>query len=119
MFAGPSDSRSIEIQVKGPDKDVIYAKAQQIMEVLHQVPHTKNIRTDWENRIVKVMVKIDQHRARRAGVTSDDIATALKGFFNGTNITEYREGDDIIPILLRANDNERFNLDILVIFEST
>ena len=33
--------------------------------------------------------------------------------FNGTNITEYREGDDIIPILLRANDNERFNLDRL------
>jgi multidrug efflux pump subunit AcrB len=59
------------------------------------------------------MVKIDQHRARRAGVTSDDIATALKGFFSGTNITEYREGDDIIPILLRANDDERFNLDRL------
>jgi len=113
MFAGPSDSSSIKIQVKGPDKDIIYAKAQEIMDVLHQVPHTKNIRTDWENRIVKVMVKIDQHRARRAGVTSDDIATALKGFFNGTNITEFREDDDIIPILLRANDNERFNLDRL------
>ncbi|SFC61812.1 efflux RND transporter permease subunit [Pseudoalteromonas denitrificans] len=113
MFAGPSDSSSIKIQVKGPDKDLIYAKAQEIMDVLHQVPHTKNIRTDWENRIVKVMVKIDQHRARRAGVTSDDIATALKGFFSGTNITEYREGDDIIPILLRANDDERFNLDRL------
>ncbi len=113
MFAGPSDSSTIKIQVKGPDKDIIYAKADEIMAVLHDVPNTKNVRTDWENRIVKVMVKVDQHRARRAGVTSDDIATALQGFFSGANITEYREGDDIIPIVLRANDNERFNLDRL------
>lgn len=113
MFAGPSDSSTISIQVKGPDKDVIYAKANEIMAVLQKVPHTKNIRTDWENRIVKVKVKVDQHRARRAGVTSEDIATALQTYFSGATVTEFREGDDIIPVILRANDEERFNLDRL------
>jgi multidrug efflux pump subunit AcrB len=113
MFAGPSDSSTISIQVKGPDKDILYAKAEEIMAVLHQVPYTKNVRTDWENRIVKVKVKVDQHRARRAGVTSEDIATALQGFFSGANITEYREGDDVIPVILRAKADERFNLDRL------
>jgi len=113
MFAGPSDSSTISIQVKGPDKDILYAKAEEIMAVLHQVPYTKNVRTDWENRIVKVKVNVDQHRARRAGVTSDDIATALQGFFSGAMITEYREDDDIIPVILRAKDDERFNLDRL------
>ena len=113
MFAGPSDSSTISIQVKGPDKNVIYAKANEIMGVLKKVPHTKNIRTDWENRIVKVQVKVDQHRARRAGVTSKDIATALQTFFSGATVTEFREGDDIIPVILRANDEERFNLDRL------
>jgi len=113
MFAGPSDSSSISIQVKGPDKDILYAKADEIMAVLQKVPYTKNVRTDWENRIVKVKVKVDQHRARRAGVTSDDIATALQGFFSGAMVTEYREGDDIIPVILRAQEDERFNLDRL------
>jgi len=113
MFAGPSDSSTISIQVKGPDKDIIYAKAQEVMAVLQKVPYTKNVRTDWENRIVKVKVKVDQHRARRAGVTSDDIASALQGFFSGTLVTEYREGDDIIPVILRAQEDERFNLDRL------
>ncbi|NQZ12464.1 MAG: efflux RND transporter permease subunit, partial [Algicola sp.] len=60
MFAGPSDSAIIKIQVKGPDKDVLYAKAKEIMAVLHEVPNTINVRTDWENRIVKVMVNVDQ-----------------------------------------------------------
>lgn len=113
MFAGPSDSSTITIQVKGPDKDVLYAKAQEIMDVLHSVPNTINIRTDWENRIVKVMVNVDQHRARRAGVTSEDIATALQSYFTGASVTEYREDDDIVPIILRATEEERHNLDRL------
>jgi multidrug efflux pump subunit AcrB len=113
MFAGPSDSSTISIQVKGPDKDILYEKAKEIMSVLQAVPHTKNVRTDWENRIVKMQVKIDQHRARRAGVTSSDVATALQGYFSGANITEYRDGDDIIPVVFRAEEEERFNLDRL------
>lgn len=111
MFLGPSDSSTIKIQVKGPDKDVIYAKAQQIMSTLRQVPNTVDIRQDWENMIVKVQVIVDQHRARRAGVTSEDIANELQGYFSGSMVTEYREGDDIIPVVFRARDNERFNLD--------
>jgi len=113
MFAGPSDSSSISIQVKGPDKDILYKKSKEIMAVLQAVPYTKNVRTDWENRIVKVQVQIDQHRARRAGVTSSDVATALQGYFSGVNITEYRDGDDIIPVVFRADEEERFNLDRL------
>jgi multidrug efflux pump subunit AcrB len=113
MFAGPSDSSSISIQVKGPDKDILYEKAKEIMAVLQSVPYTKNVRTDWENRIVKMQVKIDQHRARRAGVTSSDVATALQGYFSGANVTEYRDGDDIIPVVFRAEEEERFNLDRL------
>ncbi|GAA0357396.1 efflux RND transporter permease subunit VmeI [Bowmanella denitrificans] len=113
MFLGPSDSSIIKIQVKGPDENVIYAKAQQIMALLGDIPHTLDVRSDWENRIVKIEVQVDQHRARRAGLTSSDIATALQGYFSGAVITEFREGDDIIPVMLRAADAERSNLDRL------
>ncbi len=113
MFLGPSDSNSIKIQVKGPDKNVIYKKAQQVMDVLHNTPNTIDIRTDWENLIVKVDVKIDQHRAKRSGLTSDEIAQALETYVSGTQITEYREGDEIIPVVLRAEQAERESLDRL------
>ncbi|GLX79184.1 multidrug transporter AcrB [Thalassotalea insulae] len=113
MFLGPSDSSTIKIQVKGPDSKVIYQKAQQIMDVLHQVPNTIDIRNDWENLIAKVNVQIDQHRAKRAGLSSNDIAQALQAYFSGAQITEYREQDEIIPIVLRAKDAERHNLDRL------
>jgi multidrug efflux pump subunit AcrB len=113
MFLGPSDSSTIKIQVKGPDKEVIYKKAQQIMAVLHNVPNTLDIRTDWENLITKIDVQIDQHRAKRSGLTSEEIAQALDAYFSGSKITEFREGDNIIPVVLRAEQAERQSLDRL------
>ncbi|MDO6447143.1 efflux RND transporter permease subunit [Colwellia sp. 1_MG-2023] len=113
MFLGPSDAKTIKIQVKGPDKNVIYHKAQQIMDLLHQIPDTINIRNDWENLIVKIDVQVDQHRAKRAGLTSTEIADALQTYFSGAQITEFREEDEIIPIVLRAQEAERHNLDRL------
>lgn len=113
MFLGPSDSNTISIQVKGPDKDVIYRKAQEVMAILHKTPNTLDIRNDWENLIVKVDVQIDQQRAKRSGLTSSEIAQALETYFSGTQITEYREGDEIIPVVLRAEQAERENLDRL------
>ena len=99
MFLGPSDAKTIKIQVRGPDKNVIYQKAQQIMDLLHEVPNTINIRNDWENLIVKIDVRVDQHRAKRAGLTSTEIANALQTYFSGAQITEFREEDEIIPIV--------------------
>ena len=58
-------------------------------------------------------MQIDQHRAKRAGLTSSDIAQTLQSYFSGAQITEYREQDEIIPIILRADVNERNSLDRL------
>nr|CRH04422.1 Putative AcrB/AcrD/AcrF family protein [Candidatus Magnetococcus massalia] len=111
MFMGPNDSSKLEIQVKGPDSDVIYAKAQEIATLFREIPGTTDIKVNWENRITKVQVLVDQKRARRSGVTSEDIARSMNAYFNGEQITEFREGDDIIPIIMRAAEGERFNLD--------
>ncbi|GLS24754.1 efflux RND transporter permease subunit [Marinibactrum halimedae] len=111
MFLGPSDSSKLEVQVKGPDADVIYHKAQEIAALLRDVPGTIDVRTNWENRITNVIVDVDQQRARRAGVTSSDIANSMQGYFDGTMVTEFRDGGDIIPIIMRAEETERMNLD--------
>lgn len=113
MFLGPSDSSILKVQVKGPDKEVIYNKAQEIMAVLNAAPNSLNVRTDWENLITKISVKIDQHRAKRAGLTSSEIAQALDSYFTGLSITNFRDQDEIIPIVLRAGDDERNSLDRL------
>ncbi len=111
MFLGPSDSSKLEVQIKGPDADVLFANAEKIKEVFRSIPNTIDVRSNWENRITKVLVEVDQQRARRAGVTSTDIAQTMQAGFNGMEITEFRDDDDVIPIIMRASQEERFNLD--------
>jgi len=113
MFLGPSDSTKIEIQVKGPDPDYLLATAGEIEAILRGVPGAIDIRHDWENRIPRLVVAVDQARARRAGVTSADVARSMAAYVSGRPVTEFREGDDIIPVVARGAADERGDLDRL------
>ncbi|MEM8500514.1 MAG: efflux RND transporter permease subunit [Pseudomonadota bacterium] len=113
MFLGTSDSSTIEVQIKGPDSDVLYENAESIKALLRSMPGVIDVRSDWETRIVKAQVQVDQKRARRAGVTSEDIAVSMSGGIDGLTVTEFREGDDVIPVIFRGNSGERFSIDRL------
>ncbi len=113
MFLGPSDSGVIEVQVRGPDADYIYAMADRVVAALAAVPGTIDLRHDWENRISRLKVEVDQARARRAGVSSRDVATAMAAYLSGRQVTEFREGDDIFPVMVRAVADERGDLERL------
>ena len=112
MFLGPSDSSVLEVQVIGPDRDYIYETARGVETLLAEaIPGVRDIRQNWENRTARVVVDVDQTRARGAGVTSADVAQTMSAYFNGRPVSEYREGDDVIPIVARAVESERTNLD--------
>ncbi len=59
---------------------------------------------DWGEPVIRTRVNIDQNRARRAGVTSQSIASSLNAYFEGIAVSDYREGDKIIPIVVRGDD---------------
>lgn len=110
MWLGPTETGLVEIRVSGPDERVLSAKADALLAAFRAVPGTIDIRQDWENPILKVLVSVDQARARRAEVTSSDIATSLNAFVSGGRVTDYREGDSVIPIVLRGAEDERSQL---------
>lgn len=111
MYLGPSDSTKIDVQVKGPDAGTVYRTAGEIERILADLPGSHGVRQNWQNRITKIRVEVDQTRARRAGVTSADVAASLEGYFSGRRVTEFREGDDIFPVVARAQGRERTDLD--------
>ena len=113
MFLGPSDSSKIDVQIKGPDATFIFEKALEIEAILRKLEGTYDIRNDWENRVTEIKINVNQQQARRAGVSSQDIAQSLQSYFSGLVVTEYREGDDILPVMIRAPSSERFDLNRL------
>jgi len=111
MFLGPSDPRILEVKVAGPDADFIYSQAVALVDMLNAIPGTTDVKQNWENRITKIAVDVDQQRALRAGVTSTDVAETLAAYFSGRSFSQFREGDEIFPIVARATGEERSDLD--------
>ncbi|UII78778.1 efflux RND transporter permease subunit [Flagellimonas sp. CMM7] len=100
----------IEIKVSGNDPDVLSSLAEKIKIKLSSIQGTKNVKDDWGPKSKKFLIKIDQNRAQRAGVTSQDIAASLLTVLDGFETGSYREQDKSIPIVMRSDANQQQTL---------
>lgn len=113
MWLGGTESGVVEVRLTGTDADILVTKAKQLLDRLRKIPGTLDIKHDWENKILKVEVLVDQARARRTGVTSQEVAASLNTYIDGAEITDYREGDKTIPLVLRGLEAERSQITLL------
>ncbi len=107
---GAFDDWKIEARFSGPanaDPDILRSLAQQGMAVLEANPMAREVRTNWRNRIRRIVPQYNQERGRWAGVTRENLASATRRAFDGVVVGQYREKDDLIPIVVRNVKDER------------
>lgn len=122
LQTGPAGWPPIQVQVMGRDLDTLFAIVDEVKAQLRTIDGTRLIDDDWGAQAKKFRVRIDQARARRAGLTSQDIAVSLEAYLSGLVATEFREGEELIPITLRAGAHERNdlgNLESINVFSQT
>jgi multidrug efflux pump subunit AcrB len=107
---GPSNTWKFEVRISGPleaDPAVLRRLSAEGMAILSESPLVGVYRTNWRERTQKVVPVYDQKRARWAAVARSDLANATKRAFDGRTIGLYREGDDLIPIIGRHQEEQR------------
>jgi len=107
MFLGPSDPNVIQVQVKGPDIAYLQDVSKDLESILNDVPGTIDVWSNWYNPVTRLDVRVDQQRALAAGVTSADTAAALSRYVTGAPVSEFRDFDEVYPIVTRAIGTER------------
>jgi multidrug efflux pump subunit AcrB len=110
LALGPPAAAPVEIRLSARDTDLLFRIEEQVKKRLAATHGTRNIRDDWGPRSKKILVKINQPRARRAGVSNMDVAISLQSALSGLETTEYREDDEVIPIVLRSVAADRQDL---------
>lgn len=107
MWTTGSEPGLVEIRLLGPDAQYLYGKGQELTDSVRAMRGTIDVRSNWENKVLKAPVLIDQVRARRAGISSQEVANSLQANIDGIKATEYREGDQAIPVMLQSVEEER------------
>jgi multidrug efflux pump subunit AcrB len=100
----------IEVKISGSDPDILSKISNKIKIKLSSIQGTKNVKDDWGPKSKKFLIEIDQNRAQKAGVTSQDIAASLYTTLNGFATGSYREDDKSIPIVMRSDANQQQSL---------
>jgi len=107
---GAWDDWKFEARFSGPanaDPAVLRDLAKQGMDILEASPYAKEVRTNWRQRSREMVVEYNQERARWAGITRENVASATKRTFDGNVLGLYREKDELIPIVIRSVEDER------------
>ena len=113
LESGGGSKNPLEVRFIGPDSKQIKENAKELRAILESTPGLRSVGDDWGLKKRKIIIDIDKARAFRAGVTNQDIATSLQSVFDGTPVSEYREGKFSITMLLRSNTANRNNLSKL------
>ena len=107
---GPPVGYPVQFRVTGEHIEVVRALARKVAAKVHENPHVANVHLDWEEPSKVVHLIIDQDRARALGVSTANLAQFLQSTLSGSGVSQYREDNELIEILLRGTLQERREL---------
>lgn len=107
FILGPGGGSKIEAVFKGPNPAELRLLAAEAKALMVKDGRAKSIKDDWRQPVSVIQPIYAETWARRAGVSREDLAMALQTGFSGRQVGQYREKDDLIPIISRAPEIER------------
>ncbi len=108
---GPGRDAKIEARFSGPDAEVLRQLAEQAKAIMREDTDSKDIRDDWRSPVKVVTPVFNEQVGRQLGVTREDLGFALQYAFDGSTVGTYRDGIHLLPIKVRAPQDERVDVD--------
>ena len=106
----PVPDAAIEFGFIGDDIDTLRRLTQAAEEIMWRTAGTVNIRNSWGNRVPTGLPLYSQMKGQRIGVTRSQMAQGITIATQGYRLGEYREGDQFMPILLKDENIDTYNL---------
>ncbi|MFN1268118.1 multidrug transporter AcrB [Pseudomonas lundensis] len=110
---GPPVGYPVQFRVTGEHIEEVRALARKVAAKVRENPHVVNVHLDWEEPSKVVYLNVDQDRARALGVSTAHLSRFLQSTLLGSTVSQYREDNELIEILLRGTPHERTELALL------
>ncbi|BCK86813.1 cobalt-zinc-cadmium resistance protein CzcA [Sideroxyarcus emersonii] len=104
---GPPVGYPVQFRIIGQELDKVHEIADQVLQTVKQSPDTKNVSQDSSEPIKTIDIELDQGKARALGISSQALSRYLQMLHSGISVTQYREGDKRIEVVMRAEEEDR------------
>jgi multidrug efflux pump subunit AcrB len=108
---GPGGNGKVQARFSGSDPNVLRSLSKQAQAIIYNDANAKSVRSSWRQRVKVVRPVLAEEQANLNGITRTGVAYALLQGFEGATVGLYREGDLLLPIILRAAQAERINFN--------
>ncbi len=110
---GPGGKGKIQARFSGPDSETLRNLASQAASIIRAHPNSKAIRTDWRQRVKLLRPQLAEDRANLLGIGKPELSQAIRQAFAGVTVGVYREGDLLLPVIMRAPEDQHSDINLL------
>ena len=111
LSVGPPAAFPVMFRVSGDNHDQVRAVAEQVRDHLRGDKAVTEVVLDWYEKNKVMRLDIDQDKARALGIDSETLAISLQASLTGIPVTEFRERQKTISIVVRTGWQDKNNLD--------
>jgi multidrug efflux pump subunit AcrB len=121
---GPPQGPPINIEIRGDDYDDVLTTANAMRQFLRDLDFegVEELKIDVDKRKPELPITIDREKARRYGLSTQNIGYTIRTALFGREVSTFKDGEDDYPINVRFEESSRNNVDALmnqkVIFRS-
>ncbi len=106
---GPPSKYPVMFRVMGPDPDQVTRIASKVEDVMRANPNTRQVNTDWGEKVPTAHFVLDQQRLQMIGLTPAEASTQLQFLLSGVPVTQVREDIRTVDLIARSAGAQRLD----------
>jgi multidrug efflux pump len=110
---GPPAGYPVQYRLSGSDIPRLKVEAEKLRTILAAQPQVTAVNLDWNAQSLAVKAQLDQDKIKALGLSSDEVGRLVALQLSGATVTQFRENDLLIDVMLRTPRNEHRDVDAL------
>ncbi|HNP99999.1 MAG TPA: efflux RND transporter permease subunit, partial [Bacteroidia bacterium] len=112
---GPPVGKPVNIEISGDNLDDLVQNSRGLKRYLDslKIEGVEELRSDLQDQKPQLVVNIDRERANREAISTYSVGNEIYLGVLGTDISKYRDVNDDYNIVIKYQDDQRYNIDML------
>eukprot|EP01029_Cantina_marsupialis_P011847 TRINITY_DN26352_c0_g1_i1.p1 TRINITY_DN26352_c0_g1~~TRINITY_DN26352_c0_g1_i1.p1 ORF type:complete len:1146 (-),score=142.72 TRINITY_DN26352_c0_g1_i1:41-3478(-) len=113
---GPPVGYPVNIEVSGDEFEKLLVEANRVKQLLDEdrIPGIEELKLDLDQGKPEMLINIDRDKVRRFGLSTNQVAKALRNSLYGLEVSKFKDGEDEYDIMLRLDDKYRYDVPALM-----